>query len=46
VANSVYGKKYMGTERATFVIAPDGKIEAVLRKIAHSAQMVAPLESL
>jgi peroxiredoxin Q/BCP len=33
VEKSMYGKKYMGTERATFVIDPDGKIGAVFRKV-------------
>jgi peroxiredoxin Q/BCP len=33
VEKSMYGKKYMGTERATFVIGPDGKIEAVFHKV-------------
>jgi peroxiredoxin Q/BCP len=30
---SMYGRKYMGNERSTFVIDPDGKIKAVLRKV-------------
>lgn len=33
VEKSMYGKKYMGTERATFVIGPDGKIDAVFQKV-------------
>lgn len=33
VEKSMYGKKYMGTERSTFVIGPDGKLKAVLRKV-------------
>ena len=33
VEKSMYGKKYMGTERTTFVIGADGKIEAILRKV-------------
>ena len=33
VEKSLYGKKYMGTERTTFVIGPDGKIQAVFPKI-------------
>ena len=28
-----YGKKYMGTERSTFVIGPDGRIATILRKV-------------
>ena len=33
VEKSMYGKKYMGTERSTFVIGPDQKIKAILRKV-------------
>ena len=33
VEKSMYGKKYMGTERTTFVIGPDQKIRAILRKV-------------
>lgn len=30
---SMYGKKYMGVERTTFVIGPDGKIQHIYRKV-------------
>jgi peroxiredoxin Q/BCP len=33
VQKSMYGRTYMGVERSTFVISPDGRIEAVLRKV-------------
>ncbi|MGL4399815.1 MAG: thioredoxin-dependent thiol peroxidase [Luteolibacter sp.] len=33
VEKSMYGKTYMGTERTTFVIGPDGKIQGVLPKV-------------
>ncbi len=33
VEKSMYGKKYMGTERSTFVIGGDGKIAAILEKV-------------
>lgn len=33
VEKSMYGKTYMGTERTTFIIGPDGKIKAVLPKV-------------
>src|SRR6185312_3768037 len=33
VEKSMYGKKYMGTERTTFVIGPDGSIQSVYRKV-------------
>lgn len=33
VEKSMYGKTYMGTERTTFIIGPDGIIKAVLPKV-------------
>jgi peroxiredoxin Q/BCP len=33
VEKSMYGRKYMGNERTTFVIAPDGTISEVLRRV-------------
>jgi peroxiredoxin Q/BCP len=30
---SMYGKKYMGVERTTFVIGPDGRIRKIFRKV-------------
>ena len=33
VEKSMYGKKYMGVERTTFVIDPDGLISAIFRKV-------------
>jgi peroxiredoxin Q/BCP len=33
VEKSMYGRKYMGNERTTFVIGPDGKIKDVFRKV-------------
>lgn len=46
VEKSMYGKKYMGTERSTFVIAPDGTIKAVHRKIAPAAHVPTILKDL
>jgi peroxiredoxin Q/BCP len=46
VEKSMYGRKYMGTERTTFVIDPEGIILAVHRKIAPAAHMDAVLKSL
>ena len=40
---SMYGKKYMGTLRTTFVIDENGKIEEVIEKVKtkdHTAQIV------
>ena len=33
VEKSMYGRKYIGNERTTFVIAPDGAIKEVFRKV-------------
>lgn len=33
VEKSMYGKKYMGIERSTFVIGPDGRIRNIFRKV-------------
>lgn len=42
VEKSMYGVKYMGVERATFVIGPKGDIQGVFRKVkpANHAQEV------
>jgi peroxiredoxin Q/BCP len=42
VEKSMYGKKYMGTERTTFVIDPKGKIAAIFPKVkpAEHADLV------
>jgi peroxiredoxin Q/BCP len=42
VQKSMMGKKFMGVERSTFVIGPDGKIVAVLEKVSplkHTEQL-------
>jgi peroxiredoxin Q/BCP len=47
VEKSLYGKTYMGTERTTFVIGPDGTLKAVLPKVKpadHLDQLLAALE--
>lgn len=33
VEKSMYGKKYMGAERSTFVIDPEGRVSAIFRKV-------------
>ena|ERR1700677_4383377 len=46
VEKSMYGKKYMGVERSTFVIDPAGKFSAIYRKVKpaeHTAQLLADL---
>jgi peroxiredoxin Q/BCP len=44
VEKSMYGKKYFGIQRSTFVIAPDGAIEQVWEKVPDAA--VHPAEVL
>lgn len=39
VEKSMYGKTFMGTERSTFVIGPDGEIEAILEKVAPAEHL-------
>src|SRR3954464_2325534 len=34
VEKSMYGKKYLGVQRATFIIGPDGKIAKVFPKVS------------
>jgi peroxiredoxin Q/BCP len=49
VEKSMYGKTYFGNERTTFVIAPDGKVARVLRKVkpaAHDELVLKALEEL
>lgn len=46
VEKSMYGKKYMGVERATFVIDPDGKLEAIYRKVKAEGHALCVLENL
>jgi thioredoxin-dependent peroxiredoxin len=46
VEKNLYGKKYMGTERTTFIIGPDGLIQAVLPKVKPDAHLDKVLEIL
>ena len=39
VEKSMYGKTYLGTERTTFIIAPDGKLQAILPKVKPEQHM-------
>ena len=34
VEKSMYGKKYMGVQRATFIIGPDGRVDRAFPKVA------------
>jgi len=43
---SMYGKKYMGIDRTTFVIAPDGTLSHIFRKVkvdGHSEEVLKAL---
>jgi peroxiredoxin Q/BCP len=45
---SMYGKKYMGIDRTTFVISPEGKIAAVLNGLKpdeHAGAVIAVLKT-
>ncbi len=45
---SMYGKKYMGIERTTFVISPEGKISAVITGVKpeeHAAAVLAAMKT-
>lgn len=44
VEKLLYGKTYMGTERTTFIIGPDGKIKAVLPKVKPDEHLARVLE--
>ena len=49
VEKSMYGRKYMGIERATFLIDARGKIRSVWRKVkvpGHAEEVLAATESL
>ena len=45
---SLYGRKYMGIDRTTFVISPEGKIAAIisgLKPDEHAGAVIAALKS-
>ena len=49
VEKSMYGRKYMGVQRATFVIDPDGRVATVLPKVSpktHDDMVLAALREL
>jgi peroxiredoxin Q/BCP len=46
VEKSMYGKKYMGVERSTFVIGPDGKLAAIYRKVKPNETVAEVLAGL
>jgi peroxiredoxin Q/BCP len=47
VEKSMYGKKYMGVERTTFLVGEDGRIRRIWRKVrpeGHSAEVLGALK--
>lgn len=46
VEKSLYGRKYMGIERATFLIGRDGRIAAVWRKVKVPGHVEAVLKAV
>jgi peroxiredoxin Q/BCP len=46
VEKSMYGRKYMGMERSTFLIGPDGEIRQEFRKVKASEHDRLVLEAL
>lgn len=46
VEKSMYGRKYMGVERSTFLIDADGKIASVWRKVKVPGHVDAVLKAL
>ena len=49
VEKSMYGRKYMGIDRSTFLIGPDGKLRRVWRKVkvpGHVAEVLAEAKAL
>jgi len=48
-SKKLYGREYMGTERNTFIISPDGNIAKEYRGVdpkTHAAQIIADLQIL
>src|SRR5205814_1414717 len=43
---SMYGRKFLGIERSTFIVGPDGRLADVLRKISVAGHAQALLEAL
>ena len=43
---SLYGKKYMGIDRTTFVISPEGKISGIINGVKPEEHAQAVLEAM
>ena len=49
VEKSMYGKKYMGMERSSFLVDAEGKVARIWRKVkpeAHAAEVLGAAETL
>jgi thioredoxin-dependent peroxiredoxin len=49
VEKSMYGRKYMGIERQTFVIDPEGKVAKTYHKVkaaGHAAEVLAAIRAM
>lgn len=46
VEKSMYGRKFMGIERATFLIGPDGTIRQIWRKVKVAGHVEAVLDAV
>jgi len=49
VEKSMYGRKYMGIERSTFLIGKDGKVKKIFRKVkpeGHAEEVFEALHSI
>jgi peroxiredoxin Q/BCP len=49
VEKSMYGRKYMGVERSTFLIGPDGRVAKVWRKVkapGHAEEVLAAARAM
>ncbi|MFA6205392.1 MAG: peroxiredoxin, partial [Methylocystis sp.] len=49
VEKSMYGRKYMGVERTTVLIGPDGRIAKIWRKVkvpGHAEEVLAAAKAL
>lgn len=46
IEKSMYGRKYMGIDRATFIIGTDGKIKSIWRKVKVAGHIEDVLEAL
>jgi peroxiredoxin Q/BCP len=48
IEKSMYGRKYMGMDRSTFLIAPDGRVLRAWRKVkvpGHAAEVLAAVRA-